>query len=1108
MVKKMTIKALLSSLLIAAVLLSTGVCPAQAASGEAYALIEEATSSGYAGENYTVRTPADEPCSIYVEGKAEIESTAFLISLAGADSTFVRVFVFPDQSGEFSVKINTAEGNKDYPTAYKGRVVEDETGGQQDSRCYSTRPGYYEIEKMPEGFYRLLITRATSRLHAQGIYDRDCDYIWYDESNPLSGYRGFAAKEFPLYVKNNAPRLVDYTAVRANNTAVRAADTPLREGSEAWTQYTDVYLKDLEWSMNTDGENVPLLAGQVDYLAGVAEELAAGAADDYARLLSFYRYICENFYYDSYAFSESRHACCNPYENLYALRSGSTGLNCINGKVATTCNGYAAMMIALCRAVGIPARMVNGAQLTKTRETWNTTTKDYSSEVSHWWCEAWIDGRWVAVDADRGSCNEWDRSSWAVADDACWKKADSISYAGFDMNDFELAGSYYYQNVYAASGYHRDIPAPTIASADTSSGYVALSWDKIPGSEFYYLFRGTDPSSVTYFAYTKGEDATSYISVDDPEEPERSYYYRVAARKDGVIGTQSNLISVCVSSEERAEALQPPEILRQPASVTAEIGETVSLSVSARNGRLSYQWQYYSADNDAWYNLTSSAFTGIETDTLSVKATLARDGRQYRCRVSNELFTVYSEAALLTVESRPPVITQQPASVAAPEYGSAVFTVAAEGSGLKYKWQFFDDDEQTWKGAYGTYFEGTETSKLTVTARSWHDGMQFRCRISNASGSVESRVVTLTLGPGISMQPQSVTAYRGDTAVFSVKVSGTDVSYQWQYKKASGGNWINATMTGCKTDSLSVPATAARSGYQYRCRIKGGGVTVYSDAAALTVLSGIVVQPQSVTVYRGDTATFTVEAGGSNPSYQWQYQKAGSTSWLNSTLTGSKTDSFSIKATAARDGYRYRCKVTNNGVASYSRAATLTALPLIIDQPSDVRMIPGETAAFTVAAGGSAVKFQWQYRSGASGSWTNSYQDGYDTDTLRVKATAKRDGWQYRCRVKNHGVTTYSQAATLRLEELITAQPQSVSAQIGSTVRFHVAAAGANGLSYSWQVSTDGGETWKYTTLSGCKTDTLIVKVTAGRSGFLYRCKVTNNGVTETSLAATLTAVK
>ena len=184
---------------------------------------------------------------------------------------------------------------------------------------------------MPEGFYRLLITRCTSRLHAQGIYDRDCDYIWYDESNPLSGYRGFAAKEFPLYVKNNAPRLVDYTDVRANNTAVRAADTPLREGSEAWTQYTDVYLKDLEWSMNTDGENVPLLAGQVDYLAGVAEELSAGAADDYARLLSFYRYICENFYYDSYAFSESRHACCNPYENLYALRSGSTGLNSLPG---------------------------------------------------------------------------------------------------------------------------------------------------------------------------------------------------------------------------------------------------------------------------------------------------------------------------------------------------------------------------------------------------------------------------------------------------------------------------------------------------------------------------------------------------------------------------------------------------------------------------------------------------------------------------------------------------------------------------------------------------------------------------------------------------------
>ncbi|MBR5342430.1 MAG: hypothetical protein IK149_00875 [Oscillospiraceae bacterium] len=1201
-------------LLVAALLVCAGAFAAQADANEAYSLIDQAVSSNYSGEQFTVRTPEDEPCTLYVSGKAEIETKIFMISVKGAEGTYIQVFVYPDENGEFSVKINTTAGNSDFPTADKGRVVADETGGQTNVVCLSTMPGYSQVAEMPEGFYRVLITRGTTDLHVQGVYDRkgeDCDYYWYHESNPLSGNQGYAAREFPLYVMDNSPRLVYYDDIATNNATIRAADAVPETGSAAWTQYTDVYLKDIEWSMNTDGNNVPLQADQVAYLKSVADELSEGSESAYETALRFYRYLCENFYYDNYAFSIHTHAYCNPYDNLYALRNAVAGPNCINGKVATTCNGYASMMVALCRAEGIPARVVNGAQLTRNWETWNVTDKDYRNEVTHWWCEVYVtegeSGRWVVIDADRGSCNEWARENWDVADDATWKKGDRISYAGFDMSDFGMANSYCYQNVYASSTYQRELPAPVITDIDTSIGYVSISWEPVEGCDSYYIYRGTLPymnksssdpvdGAVQYFASAKG-DAAGYISVNKEkgiEEPGVTYYYRVAARKEGVTGTLSNMISACVSEEERAGALPPPEFDTQPADVTAEIGEMVSFSVAAHNGTLSYQWQYYSTDSDAWYDLSSSAFTGLDTDTMTVKATEARNGKQYRCKVSNEYFTRYSEAATLTVEARPPVITLQPVPVIAAEYENAVFTVSAEGTDLKYKWQYYDADSASWKTASGSSFSGTETPTLTVTVRTWHDGVLYRCRISNASGTVESDSAKLTLKPEISTQPKSVSAYTGDSATFTVKTKGSnltyqwqyrksasgswisskqegsktasmtvlatasrngyeyrcwitgaditlysdpatltvlgnitaqpeskaaylgdaatftvkakgsDLSYQWQYRKSASGSWLNSTQDGSKTASMAVSVTAARNGYQYRCKVSNNGVVTCSDAATLTALANITAQPESKTVYLGNTATFTVKAKGSGLSYKWQYRKSASGSWLNSTQEGSKTSSMAVSVTAARDGYQYRCKVTNNGVVTYSDAATLTARPLISYQPYNSWTILGETATFKLTAGGSAVKYQWQYRSSESGSWTNSYQDGYNTNKLSVKATEKRAGYQYRCKVSNNGVTAYSDVVELHVKKLITAQPKSASGAVGSTVKFTVTAAEGSALSYQWQVSTDGGATWKNTTLTGAKTATLSVKVTAARAGYQYRCKVTNNGETVISNAATL----
>ncbi len=98
----------------------------------------------------------------------------------------------------------------------------------------------------------------------------------------------------------------------------------------------------------------------------------------------------------------------------------------------------------------------------------------------------------------------------------------------------------------------------------------------------------------------------------------------------------------------------PIEVLAitgQPESVTAVLGDTVTFTVTA-TGAVSYQWQYKSGSK--WYN---SPAEGNDTDTLTVEATVARDGMRYRCIVTGADGTTVTSA----------VVTLTLAGVTAPE---------------------------------------------------------------------------------------------------------------------------------------------------------------------------------------------------------------------------------------------------------------------------------------------------------------------------------------------------------------------------------------------------------------------------------------------------------
>ncbi len=257
-------------------------------------------------------------------------------------------------------------------------------------------------------------------------------------------------------------------------------------------------------------------------------------------------------------------------------------------------------------------------------------------------------------------------------------------------------------------------------------------------------------------------------------------------------------------------------------------------------------------------------------------------------------------------------ITTQPSNRKVKEGLDTSFSVAASGTELKYQWQVSTDGGETWKSSGLT---GAKTKKLTLNAPYSRNGYFFRCVVTDVMGRKEtSNPAKLTVVKGLTMSagPSSLYAKIGETACFSVSAAGYKLSYQWQASKDGGKTWSNSSLSGNKTAKLSVPVTAARNTYLFRCIVKDGrGNTATTDAAELTVY-GIKTQPANVTVAEDTTAKFTVAAMGSGLTYQWQASTDAGKNWKNSGLTGNKTNTLKVKATGNRHSYRFRCIIKDD----------------------------------------------------------------------------------------------------------------------------------------------------------------------------------------------------
>ena len=132
----------------------------------------------------------------------------------------------------------------------------------------------------------------------------------------------------------------------------------------------------------------------------------------------------------------------------------------------------------------------------------------------------------------------------------------------------------------------------------------------------------------------------------------------------------------------------------------------------------------------------------------------------------------------------------------------------------------------------------------------------------------------------------------------------------------------------------------------------------------------ITEHPQNVTSEEDKKVDFLITAIGENVTYRWQLCCAGTQTWQNvpTTFSGYNAKKLSVVATAERNGYKFRCVVTDaNGKTATSDAAELTVkkaeepLKILSLTANKTTANPGDTIMVTANVTGGAGGYTYKY---------------------------------------------------------------------------------------------------------------------------------------------------
>jgi hypothetical protein len=255
-----------------------------------------------------------------------------------------------------------------------------------------------------------------------------------------------------------------------------------------------------------------------------------------------------------------------------------------------------------------------------------------------------------------------------------------------------------------------------------------------------------------------------------------------------------------------------------PADQTVCQGSTATFSTTAGGpGPFSYAW---TVDGSAFGGNTSSI--SVPTAALSVGT------HAIAVTVSGACGSV-TRNATLTVQATTSATT--PAAQTVCKGATATFSTTASGTGpFTYQWKLD-----------GSNIAGATNSTVNINTSTLSGGSHtVDVVVNGACGSViRSTTLTVNTAPVVTTNPMSQSASSG-TVTFTAAASGSPTpTVQWQVSTNGGASFSN--IPGATSTSLTVTASPANNGNQYRAVFTNSCGTATTTAATLTSCSAPVI---------------------------------------------------------------------------------------------------------------------------------------------------------------------------------------------------------------------------------------------------------------------------
>ncbi|HJW29827.1 MAG TPA: hypothetical protein VJ508_11380, partial [Saprospiraceae bacterium] len=480
--------------------------------------------------------------------------------------------------------------------------------------------------------------------------------------------------------------------------------------------------------------------------------------------------------------------------------------------------------------------------------------------------------------------------------------------------------------------------------------------------------------------------------------------------------------------------------------------------------------------------------------------------------LSNGCQDPISNTLYLVIQPQPTVSISVSNALVCLGGSSIVTSTVVNGSGIfLYQWQS-SPDGSSWGNVPSNGNASSYTAPTDVVGTTY-----YRVLVTDLSSGCSdpvSNTIQVTVQPQPTVEisvDNDLVCVGGSSTLSSVVSNGSGLfNYQWQSSPDGVNGWANLSPNG--TNANYSPSNSAPGTTYYRVLVTdlaNGCNDPVSNVLSITVRPQptVTISIDHPAVCVGGTALIssTILNGSGLFNYQWQSSPDGSSGWANITTNGNFA-TYNVPTLNPGTTY-YRLMVTDlaNGCSDpLSNVVNIVISPdlVVTSQPQDVNECVGgtNTMSVSVSGGSGTITYQWQSSPDGVGSWTNATGTGSTSSTFTPPSSVAGTTY-YRVLVNASnsgcGQTESNVAVAIIAPDIvITIQPTDVNECIGGADQMTVVITGGSGvISYQWQSSPNGTNSWVNASGAGSTTATFTPpSLVAGTTYYRVLVNAANNG--------------